>query len=212
MVSDLANNDRVILPMNNHHNGKMIIQVVVIALVLLVVPLSGCIIEENRGPRFNIISFSISISSDGPTELVLPLPVFQPLFENISVLEGECEYRVVETPYGDGLWVRLDAFTDIGGKWNEGTDDRTTQMSINMTTMVPLEDEEPPPDAPKYWIPDRDFWLNWSSGPLSGMSISSYMVVHRWTYKYSVDLDPEDLETGWNKVFVGAQSYTVSAP
>jgi len=186
--------------------------VTVIAAMMLALPLSGCIIEEDRGPRLNTISFSVSIDVDGPTELILPLPVFRPLLENISVREGECDYQVVETPYGDGLRVSLDSFADIGGKWNEGTDDRKTQMSINMTTMVPLEDEGPPADAPKFWIPDREFWLNWSYGPLSGMFISSSMVVHSTEYRYSVSLDSEDLETGWNRIFIEGWSQTVFAP
>ena len=188
------------------------IQAVTIALILLSVTMSGCIFEEDHGPILNMISFSISIRVGGTTELILPLPVFQPLFEKISVWEGECEYQRVETPYGDGLWVRLDTFAHIACEWHEGTDNQTTQMSVNLTTMVPLEQEVDPPSRPKRWIPDREFWLKWSSGPLADMSIHISMVVHSTQYTYFIHLYAGELENEWNKIFVEGETQGVFAP
>jgi hypothetical protein len=180
-------------------------------MILISLTMSGCI-EEDTGPRPNIISFSVSISVEGPTELILPMPMFQPLVENISVVEGECEYQRVETPYGDGLWVRLDSFAGIGHKWVEDRQQPSPQMTINLTTMVPLEQEEPPQSAPKYWIPDREFWMNWSSGPLTSLFVSSRMTVDNVQYWYSIQLYAADLETGWNKIFVEGKGQGVNAP
>ena len=103
---------------NPFRNGKRPIQAIAVSMILISMTMSGCI-EEGPGPQTNIISFSVSITVEGPTELILPMPIFQPLLENISVVEGECEHQRVETPYGDGLWVRLDSFAGIGHKWIE---------------------------------------------------------------------------------------------
>lgn len=188
------------------------IQAVAITLILLSITISGCIFPS-YGPRNNTIWFSVSILTEGPTELIIPLPVWQPLLDKIDVIEGDCEYQFVDTPYGDGLWVHVDTYVKISGSWSEGHVNWSTQMSINLTTMVPLLNESPPENAVKHWIPDREFWLNWSSGPLSSIYVSSKMVLGGgWSLKYSKDQDAENLEIGWNKIPMETESRDIQAP
>ena len=182
------------------------IQAVAISVILLSLTLSGCIFPD-PAIQTNKMFFCLWIYADGPTELILPLPVFQPLFENISVRGGDCEYKVVGTPYGDGLWVRLDNFVRMTGRANERNDDWSTQMSINLTTMVPLKVDGAPQGAPHFWIQDREFWLNWSSGPLESILIDHSMVIGGPEFSYTTQLYTEDLEIGWNKIFVDGETH-----
>ncbi len=145
--------------------------------------------------------------------MIVPLPVWQPLHDKIDIIEGDCEYQFLDTPYGDGLWVRVDTYVKISGSWSEGRVNWSTPMSINLTTMVPLLNETPPEDAFKHWIPDRELWLNWSSGPLTTVYVRSYMVIGGgWMLKYKMGQDAENLEIGWNKIPMETESHDIQAP
>jgi len=178
-----------------------ILKITTIVLILTVtIATCGC-----NGPVEHIphVSFSVSASGDGPTVLIVPLPVLQVLVDNLRVSEGKGSFSIVETEHGMGLRVEFSESVKIGATWWPDGPEDFPLMTINLTTMVPIDPNETDwdPYGKGGGIPYREIYVNLTSGSIGSMFISCRMtfdspVVSKYIGNYN------SLGVGWNRLTV----------
>jgi hypothetical protein len=182
----------------------------VILVLLLTVPLTGCV--EDYEPR-EYVRYRVLATSSGPAELLVPLPVCEPVLDKINVVEGKGEFSTVETEYGPCLKLTFDGKIVVEGRWYPDKDPGLKHlMTINLTTMDPNETE------PYTWnykyphIPDRNAWVNWSEGSDVEFYFRSTMLLSHLTYKFVYYSQYDSIEPGWNEVLVKGTKGEETAP
>lgn len=186
----------------------------IIFSLLITVSFAGCM-EEPEYREF--VRFSIAATASGPSEIIVPIPLCNPVLIRLGVTEGKGDFSIGETIHGRCMKINFNSRIVVSGTWSPDEMDKRDLMTINLTTMDPNE-TEPYSFSNRNWdIPDRAIWINWSYGPDVKISIFSTMQIkeigYDWmAYRFYCFPDSDSLELGWNKVLMEASAGMENAP
>jgi hypothetical protein len=169
-------------------------------ILMSTMALCGCMEQYEPTPH---VHFSIAASADGPTVIIVPMPVLPRLQNRLHVSEGHGTFEFVHHEHGFGIRVEFSESVNIEADWSEIDSEDFPRMTINLTTMIPLEGNESvwDPRGHGNGIPDREIMINWTSGPLRSMFIICRMqyddlLVNRYHGSY------DSLHVGWNQELI----------
>jgi hypothetical protein len=165
----------------------------------------GCI--DGTNDYMEYVRYSVTLSSQGPSEVFVPVPECGPVLDRLKVVEGEGEFELVDSVHGPGMRVSTGSVVTVRGTWHPGDTEEMDAMTINLTTMDPNE-TEPYGWLPKVTeVPDRSIWINRASGQGVEISLYSSMMRHdlRWSFTYSSS--DATIDEGWSQVLaIGAST------
>jgi hypothetical protein len=188
-------------------SSKRIAVVVTIVFLLTVYP-SGCISNSDRSGHS--VHFAFASKASGPSEIIMPLPSFEPLADRLEIADGDGEFEIVETSYGRCMRITFDSDILIERKYYPKNSNEINSMTVNLTTMDPNITDTTPWDLEDFKIPARHFWFNVSYGPIDEFHIilTMYDDGIRTTYSYWSTY----FDIGWNRDVIKGTCGEENAP
>ena len=80
----------------------------VIFLIMCTFFSTGCIEDAEY---YEYVRFSVTATATGPSEIIVPIPVCNPVVDRLTVSEGKGDFIIIETVYGRCIKIHFNSQT-----------------------------------------------------------------------------------------------------